>query len=235
MNKRKRLGQHFLKSETIARAIVDSACITPDDTVLEVGTGRGILTRQLCNVAKHVTSVESDRELYEAAKSMKINNLTLLHGDGFSLDGSFTIFVSNLPYSESKRAIEWLAQRRDISHAVVMVQKEFADKLTAALPSERRAISVIAGHSFAIRQVTSVGRDRFDPPPKVDSVVLDLQKRRPVSKELISTVNRMFSYRRKTLQNILGQFGLTSERSEARLDELAGDEIIGIARQIARY
>ncbi len=69
--------------------------------------------------------------------------------------------------------------------------------------------------------------------PKVDSVVILLEKRRIVSKELISTVNKIFSYRRKTLQNILKQFNL-SMTSKKRLDELSGDEIIKIAQKITR-
>src|SRR3989304_535793 len=110
MIKRKRLGQHFLVTQSVAKKIVDSACITKKDTVLEIGTGKGILVPLLCEKAGHVISIESDSLLYDLAreKFSDITNLTLLHGDGFELDVKFTIFVSNLPYSKSRDALEWL-------------------------------------------------------------------------------------------------------------------------------
>ena len=69
--------------------------------------------------------------------------------------------------------------------------------------------------------------------PKVDSAVILLEQKKMISKSLISTVNKVFSYRRKTLQNILKQFGINST-SKKRLDELSGDEIIKIAQKIVR-
>ena len=69
MNKRKDLGQHFLKSKTIAKAIVDSAKITRNDIVLEIGTGHGILIPYICKKAKQVFSIENDHSLYLSTKS----------------------------------------------------------------------------------------------------------------------------------------------------------------------
>ena len=95
MIKRKRLGQHFLHSQSVAKNIVDAACITKKDIVLEIGTGKGILLPLLCEKAFKVISIESDLELYNAAKEKfsDMTNLTLLHGDGFESDEQFTIFV----------------------------------------------------------------------------------------------------------------------------------------------
>ena len=112
-----------------------------------------------------------------------------------------------------------------------MVQEEFAEKL--ASKEEHKAISVLANHGFRIKFLMNVNKSNFMPMPKVNSMVILLEKRRVVSKELISTVNKIFSYRRKTLQNILKQFGLKST-SKKRLDELSGDEIIKIAQKIVR-
>ena len=234
MKKRQRLGQHFLQSQTIAKSIVESAQITKDDTVLEIGTGRGILTPLLCGVAKHVTSVESDGELYSEAQEQfsNLSNLELVHGDGFSTDADFSVFVSNLPYSQSRRAIEWLAQKK-FSRAVIMVQKEFSDKLFSESSHEMRSVSVIANHAFDMESIISVGKANFSPPPRVDSVVLRLRHKNTVSKDLIKTINRLFSYRRKTLGNILKQFGQTVQ-STKRLEELSGEEIITIAKQITQ-
>ena len=127
MNKRKRLGQHFLKSKTIAKSIVSRAGITRNDVILEIGTGHGILIPYICKNAKQVYSIESDENLYNSAKSnFDHSNLILERGDGFKSNHNFSIFISNLPYSKSRFAIEWLLQKK-FSHAIIMVQMEFAE------------------------------------------------------------------------------------------------------------
>ena len=230
MIKRKRLGQHFLVSQSVAKKIVDAACITKKDTVLEIGTGKGILVPLLCEKAGKVISIESDLELYNTAKEKfsDISNLTLLHGDGFESDEKFTIFVSNLPYSKSREAMEWLVQKK-FRLAVVMVQKEFAEKIA----EKNKAVSVLVNHAADIESIINVNKNNFSPPPKVDSVVLRLTRKNTIPKELIQTVNKLFSYKRKKLQNIAKQFGKVIE-SDKRLEELSGDEIISIAKQILK-
>ena len=231
MNKRKKLGQHFLKSKTIAESIVSNAKITKNDVILEVGTGHGILIPYICKNAKRVYSIESDRDLHILAKSnFDYSNLILEHGDGFNSGHNFSIFISNLPYSKSRFAIEWLLQK-NFSRAVIMVQAEFAEKL--ASKEEHKSISVLANYGFKIKFLMNVKKSNFIPMPKVDSIVILLEKKSLLSKELISTVNKIFSYRRKTLQNVLKQFNLNMT-SKKRLDELSGDEIIKIAQEIIR-
>ena len=132
MIKRKLLGQHFLNSKSIAEFIVKEAKISPSDIVFEIGTGLGILTPLLCEHAQKVISVDADEYLIKKAKSKfaEFDNLVLKSGDGFKQKDIFSIFVSNLPYSRSKDAIEWLS-KIPFSHGVIMVQKEFAEKLFA--------------------------------------------------------------------------------------------------------
>ena len=232
MNRRHSLGQHFLISESIAKSIVDYTNITKKDTVLEIGTGKGILLPFLCHAAKKVISVETYRELYFAAlnKFSNFSNLELIQGDGFKLDLEFTILVSNLPYSESRRAIEWLVQKK-YSHAVMMVQKEFAEKLMVAGGKNRKAITVLANYGAKIVPLMDVKKSNFSPPPKVDSVVLRLTKTNQIPKGIINTVNRLFSYRRKTIHNIGKEFGISID-SNKRLDDLTNGEIIKLAKQI---
>ena len=232
MIKRKRLGQHFLTSNAIAKSIVSEAKIGKNDVVFELGTGLGILTPLLCENAKKVITIDTDRELYENAKShfSKIDNLSVEFGDGFKKKDIFSIFVSNLPYSKSKEAIEWLAST-PFSHGVIMVQKEFAEKLLAKSGKSRRSVSVIANHTFEIEKFLDVGKKNFSPPPKVDSVVLKIVKKKSIEKDLIDIINKMFSYRRKTIHNIFKQFGKETV-IEKRLDDLSGDEIIDLAKQI---
>ena len=228
--RRKRLGQHFLITQSVAKKIIDAAGITKKDSVLEIGTGRGILLPFLCEKAGKVVSIESDDTLYNMVKEKfsDISNLTLLHGDGFKTEEKFSIFVSNLPYSQSRDAIEWLISK-NYSHAVIMVQKEFAQKLLG----KNKAVSVLANYATDIKKIMDVGKNNFSPPPKVDSVVLRLERKKTVSQELIHTVNKMFSYKRKKIQNIAKQFGKVIE-SDKRLEELKGDEIINIAKQILK-
>ena len=232
MIKRKKLGQHFLNSSAIAQSIVSEARISKKDTVFELGTGLGVLTPLLCEKAQKVISVDADEQLIKQAKSQfsGIDNLVLKSEDGFKNRDSFSIFVSNLPYSRSKDAIEWLAQT-SFSHAVIMVQKEFAEKLLAKKAKDRKAVSVIANHCFDISIAFKVGKNNFSPPPKIDSVVLKITQKTTLDKSIIQTINKIFSYRRKTVKNILKQFGKES-KIDTRIDDLLGDEIIDLAKQI---
>ena len=232
MIKRKQLGQHFLNSNSIAKSIVSEAKITKQDIVFELGTGLGILTPLLCEKASKVISVDVDEELIRTAKSTfsNIDNLVLKSGDGFKKKDSFSIFVSNLPYSKSKDAIEWLAQT-SFSHGVIMVQKEFAEKLLAKSSKKRKAVSIIANHAFEIKTLSKVRKNNFSPPPKVDSVILKITQKNTMEKNLIQTINKIFSYRRKTIKNILKQFNKETV-IDKRVDDLSGDEIIHLANQI---
>ena len=232
MIKRKLLGQHFLTSHSIAKSIVDSAGITKDDIVLEIGTGHGILTPLLCTGAKQVISIEKDPVLYSQAKDTLsyIPNLILEQGDAFKKNVEFTVLVSNLPYSESRTAIEWLVQKR-FKHAVVMVQKEFAQKLDKKDGKERRAVSVLASYCFDIKNIMDVKKTNFRPPPKVDSVVVSITQKHVLSDQVIHTVNKLFSFKRKTLRHIGKQMGIEID-SDKRLEEIPDEEIIDIAKRI---
>ena len=231
MIKRKLLGQHFLNSKSIAEFIVKEARISKTDVVFEIGTGLGILTPLLCKNAQKVISVDADRNLIKKAKSelTQFDNLVLKWGDGFKQKDEFSIFVSNLPYSKSKDAIEWLAQN-SFSHGVIMVQKEFAEKLVAT-SKNRRSVSIIATYTLDIKKISDVDKNNFSPPPKIDSVILQISKKTIMDKKLISTLNDIFSYRRKTVKNILKQFNKQST-IEKRVDDLSGDEIVNLAKQI---
>ncbi len=232
MNKRKKLGQHFLNSDSIAKFIISEAKITKNDTVFEIGIGQGILTPLLCEKAGKVISVDIDESLVKNAKTKfsDMDNLVLKSGDGLKKKDNFTIFVSNLPYSRSKDAIEWLSQK-PFSHGVIMVQKEFADKLLAKSSKNRKAISIIATQAFDITTVSKVKKNNFTPPPKIDSVILKIIKKNHLRKDLIQTINKIFSYRRKTVKNILKQFDMES-MIDKRVDDLSGDEIISLANKI---
>jgi 16S rRNA (adenine1518-N6/adenine1519-N6)-dimethyltransferase len=233
MSKRHRLGQHFLISQSVAKKIVNTAKITKDDIVLEIGTGHGILIPYLCKKAKKVISIESEKKLYleSISKFKNFSNLVLKHENGFKSNEKFSILVSNLPYSQSRLAMEWLIQKK-FSRAILMVQTEFAEKILAS-GKDRKAISILVNHSNDVELEMKVNRSNFSPMPNVNSTVIKLTRKKQISKNLIKTVNQLFSYRRKKIQNISKKLGLKLN-SEKRLDELSGDKIIEIAKQIIK-
>ena len=234
MNKRKNFGQHFLTSLSIAKFIVNMPKITKNDVVYEIGTGNGILVPLLCQHAKHVITTEIDRKLYDHAirNFSKFTNLTIKKGDGFKNEPIFDIFVSNLPYSKSRAAIQWLLQKK-FSCAVIMVQRDFAEKLLTNSVKERRAISVLSQYGFNMKIVKKVKNINFSPRPKVDSVVLQITQNYMLTSELIKTINKLFSYRRKTIQNIAKNFDIII-KSDKRLEDMENNEIIKLAKKINR-
>ena len=234
MNKRKKFGQHFLTSPSIAKFIVSESKITKNHLVYEVGTGKGILVPFLCKCAKHVTTIEIDKKLYDNAirNFSKLPNLIIKNGDGFKNEPEFDIFVSNLPYSKSRVAIQWLLQKK-FSRAMIMVQRDFAEKLLANSTKERHAISVLSQYGFDMKIVKKIKNTNFSPIPKVDSVILQITQNYMVTKELIETINKLFSYRRKTIQNIAKNFGITI-KSNSRLEDMNNNEIIKLAKKISR-
>jgi 16S rRNA (adenine1518-N6/adenine1519-N6)-dimethyltransferase len=112
-----------------------------------------------------------------------------------------------------------------------MVQKEFAEKLLSNSTKKRKAVSIIANYAFEIKNISKVGKNNFSPPPKVDSVILKIIQKNIMTKDQIQTINKIFSYRRKTVKNILKQFNKETEL-DTRVDDLSGDEIIHLANQI---
>ena len=233
MSIRKKLGQNFLNSKSIAKFIVDSANISKNDIVYEIGTGKGILTPFLCQNSKKVISVEKDYQLYEESRVnfAREKNLKIIHGDGFKQNEKFNIFVSNLPYSESKKAIHWMLMNR-FSHGIIMVQNDFAKKLVSK-NHERKAISVLAQSGFEMKILKTIGRENFTPKPKINSSIMSFYRKSTLSKELIQSVNLIFSLRRKKLQNIGKKLGLEI-KSNQRLEEMNNDEIIKFAKKISR-
>ena len=249
--RRRRLGQHLLKEGAPAAALmVATARPGRGDSVLEVGAGAGALTGPLCDAAGRVVAYEADAAILEEARARLPGraNLSLVHGDGFAGDPlacTASVFVSSLPYSQSRRAVEWLA-RSAIPRAVVMIQKEFAAKISGGGPRrQRRAVTVIARCAFDVRIVAQVGRGQFTPEPEVDSEIVELRRRAVLPEGIVAAVNTLFSHRRKSLRGALGaaygrkrpdgwaEAAAAVADMDARLDCLSDEQIARIARMIA--
>lgn len=234
MNKRRLLGQHILVDSDVLSKILDYAEIGKRDIVFEVGTGNGILTTELCKRANKVISCEVDNKLFENARKTlsEYSNIVLIKGDGFKTDYDFDVFVSNLPYSKSRTAIEWLAEK-DFDRAVVMVQKEFAAKLLAKDVSNYRAISALAQYCFNIELVMHITRDSFYPRPKVDSVLLKITKRQKVRRDVVQSLKLLFSFKGKKVSGVLRRFKIDI-KSDKRVERLSPEEAVRLAEIIAR-
>lgn len=215
----KRLGQSFLMDIGVAKAEAEYA---RGRVVIEFGAGMGVLTNELCAVAKKVIAVEYDRRLFEILEQrLRNGNLTLLNGDFFELDeknfGSAEIMVSNIPYNLSSRVLMWLGEKS--MPAVLCLQKEFVERMLAkAGTREYSRLSVVSKLRFQVHRLMSVGPERFYPRPKVDSEVVYVK---PIGKSLdgdtSSTISLLMMHKKKKLRNAIidsaGALGL--EKSDA--------------------
>jgi len=207
MDKRRALGQHYLVDSSVVQLIVDCADVKPNERVLEIGTGRGILTKQLCKLSNLVEGFELDEANYLETKRQVDGGVIMHLGDAFSTDSSFDVLVSSLPYSESGTFVEWLSQRR-YDRAVVLLQKEFAEKLMSP-PGLRsyRAISVIFQMSSTIEVVARIARSAFAPPPRVSSTLVVIRPRRSLDSPQIKYVKCLFSQKKRRLGVALENLG----------------------------
>ncbi|HNK13285.1 MAG TPA: 16S rRNA (adenine(1518)-N(6)/adenine(1519)-N(6))-dimethyltransferase RsmA [Nitrospira sp.] len=222
----KRLGQNFLIDPNIIRKIVSLAALRPDDTVLEIGPGRGALTAGLCAEAGRVIAVEIDPQLQPQLQETlgHCRNLDLRIGDAleFPFDSLSprTVVVSNLPYYVSTPILfALLDARAHFDRLVLMLQTEVALRLAAKPNSEDYGVlSVLTQEAAEVEVAFRVSANCFRPRPTVGSAVVHLKiKDRdgvdPVRYERFRRLVRAaFAHRRKTLVNSLRDEGYPSER-----------------------
>jgi 16S rRNA (adenine1518-N6/adenine1519-N6)-dimethyltransferase len=230
----RRLGQNFLVDPNIVRKIVALAELSPADTVLEIGPGRGILTEALCQAAGHVTAIEVDPRLHAflSERTAHLVNMTLLLDDALTCSLEHvpigTIVVANLPYYISTPLLfRFLSQGNRFARMVLMLQNEVADRLIAKPgTSDYGVLSVMAQYSAHISKAFKVSPQCFRPRPEVDSAVVLLQAREPDARRLeeaqrfTALVRAAFAHRRKTLVNSLKNEGYDSRPVETALTRL---------------
>lgn len=210
----KALGQHWLKDRFILEAIADSAQITTDDTILEIGPGLGTLTSVLLSRAKKVVAVEFDSELARKlpgqfpGKNLEVHQTDILSFDLHILPSNYKV-VANVPYYITSKIIQLLSEATNPPViSVLLVQKEVAQRL-AAHPGDMSVLSIATQvyHEVSLGEVVSA--EYFTPPPKVDSQVVILQRREnPLvpdaeQKEFFRVVKAGFAERRKKLRSSL--------------------------------
>ncbi len=217
----KRLGQNFLIDPNIVRKIVALAELRPNDHVLEIGPGRGILTEALSRTAGRVTAIEVDSRLhaYLEAKQAELPNVELVCDDALAYPVESlpmgTVVVANLPYYISTPLLfRLLDQRGRFPRMVLMLQDEVADRLVAQPGgSDYGVLSVMAQYAADITKAFRVSAQCFRPRPEVASAVVRLgmkERTRLSPKEevtLRALVKAAFAHRRKTLVNSLRDEG----------------------------
>ncbi len=218
----KSLGQNFLTDKNIIDEIVDGAGIEPEDTVLEIGPGIGVITYEAAQLAKKVIAVEIDKSLLPilAETLSEYDNVKVINEDILKLDINKLIedegmenvkIMGNLPYYITTPIImKILEEGVKASSITIMMQKEVADRIKAGPGTKAYgALSVAVQYYCTVDKVASVPRSVFVPQPNVDSVVLRLNIRSEKAVKLdneklfFDCVKAGFGQRRKTLLNSL--------------------------------
>lgn len=228
------LGQNFLVDSNILGVIDRLAEVEPDDVVLEIGGGLGVLSEHLAPLCAHLHVIELDRALVPALEQAleQAPNHTLHVGDAMALDLAAlqpapTKVVANLPYGIAASAIlRTIEELPSVTSWVGMVQKEVGERFAAAPGTSQYGIpSVLAQLACTVRVMRAVSRTVFFPVPNVDSVLVRLDRTGPAPElALRRLVQGAFAHRRKALARSLALSGVggpdVRERARAALVEL---------------
>ncbi len=245
---RKKFGQHWLRSEPILNQIVAAAQLTPEDRVLEIGPGTGLLTQRLLPQVQHLVAVEVDRDLCRRLRQHYGQNpqFQLIEADFLTLDAAAlgepwdqrpNKVVANIPYYITGPILERLLgtiaapQPQPYESIVLLVQAEVADRLCAS-PGTKAcgALTVRVQYLADCEIICPVPPQAFHPPPKVASAVVRLRPRPPAVPAtdpalLARLVTLGFANKRKMLRNNLGGW-LGRDRLLALLNQLGLPETI---------
>jgi 16S rRNA (adenine1518-N6/adenine1519-N6)-dimethyltransferase len=222
-------GQNFLVDDAVAEKEVDLLQASPAATVLEVGPGLGALTLPMLARGLKVTAMEIEPRFASRLKAIA-PGLDVISADALEAQWpGFTHFISNLPYSISSPLLFRLLEH-DFDRAVVMVQKEFADRMAGRAGSDDYSrLSVGVYYRADCKVVAKVGRSHFWPEPEVDSSIVLLQRRPPPFTVLderffFRLVEMLFAQRRKKVRTTLrSRRLLRTEEGVPYLDERVED------------
>lgn len=240
---KKSKGQNFLIDGRVADRHIAYAGIREGDRVLEVGPGLGILTERMADLPCELTCIELDDILAEYISQTFGDRLRLIHGDAVKVDfPEFDVFVSNLPYSVSTPIIFKLLDH-GFRTAVVMVQKEFADRMVADVGSpDYSRLTVNLFYRADCEVMETVPASRFNPRPKVDSALVRITPRKApfdvIDERLFFKVTEItFNHRRKKIGTSLKAAGLLRPEWDVpyldeRVENLRPAEIAEIADAI---
>lgn len=231
---RKGLGQHFLSDRGILTRIADALGSTQDDTVVEIGSGRGALTDLLRDRAARVVAIEYDRKLaallrdrYADDHRIRVVEADVLEVPLADVAGPDFLLVGNVPYYITTPILFHALQPPRARRAVFLVQREVAERMSAGA-GERPygALSVNLQALATVEILFRVPAGAFRPPPRVESAVVRVT---PLAQPLVTdaaaaafgeTVQRIFGYRRKQMRRVLRELaGFTAPEAEAVLSQ----------------
>ncbi len=236
---KKRLGQNFTVNSDILQRLVSFASLTKDDVVLEVGAGFGFLTQLLSRECKKVIAVEVDPRLVNFLRKQlhSLRNVDLIEGDILKVSiPPFNKVVSAPPYSISSPLLFRLLERK-FKCAVLILQKEFAERLAASVGSKDYGrLTVTIYYRADVELLDYVPRNMFYPPPDVDSMMVRLKPRAPPfqvddEETFFEVVRTLFTQRNKKVRNALIPFLRKREMTGKEAVELA-DSIVYSAKRV---
>ncbi len=237
----KSLGQNFLIDDSVLEDIVNGAEVNGEDFVIEIGPGVGTLTAQLLMKAKKVTSIELDNDLIPILTEElgEHENFSLIHNDALKVDFNEVIgdeksvkLVANLPYYVTTPIIvKLLKDGYNFKSLTIMIQKEVAERINAE-PNckEYGSLSVLVQYYCDTKIVRRVAPSSFIPRPKVESIVIRLDRlseprvKAKDEKLMFDLVRAGFNMRRKTLWNAAKSFNLSKEDLEKAFENSGVDQ-----------
>lgn len=251
---KKRFGQHFLSDPSILESIVDFSGVGKLDTVVEVGSGRGTLTRTIASRVHKVIAIEIDGDLISQLRKSIPSNVELIKGDALetnleSLSAEPYHLLGNLPYNIATPLLDrFVRARLHICSVTVLLQSEVADRILAK-PGTRSygALSVGIQYYADVALGFRIPPTAFEPQPQVDSTLIRLMWKDnvPDATDLIVFVRKAFGSRRKKLINNLGPivdnknrselleiFQKVNIRSDARPGDLSVDEYVELFKAL---
>lgn len=253
MKAKKYYGQNFLKNEEIIKNITDLVNPGENDLIIEIGPGRGALTKYLTQKACDLVCIEIDTDLkvyldkyqskkckiiYEDILNVDLNEITKVYQNVF--------VVGNLPYYITSPILEYLINSIKAQKMVFMVQKEVADRYSAKVNTKDYGyFTLFLNFYYEVNKEIFVDKNNFDPIPKVDSEVISLSLKDKIPNinvgKYFSFLKECFSHKRKTLKNnivsydfekiinVLNKYGLTES---ARAEQISEDIFIEIFKSL---
>jgi 16S rRNA (adenine1518-N6/adenine1519-N6)-dimethyltransferase len=236
LHPKKQLGQNFIVDPGFTEMIVKRAGILPEDIILEIGAGLGALTIPLARRAKKVFAIEKDRQIIPILNReilvSGLTNIIIIEKDILSVDinalvedmGGKIVVMGNLPYNISSQIlVQLIRSRKGIRRAVLMFQKELAQRITAETGcKDYGRLTVMLRYCSNIKKLVDAKASLFFPKPKVDSEILELIFKRDIDHEaadeafLFKVIKAGFGNRRKTLKNALAASELNIDPNTAK-------------------
>lgn len=236
--KRKAYGQHFLSDRKVLQRIVRGIAPASEEVIIEIGAGKGVLTRALAKKAGKIIAIEKDAALIPRLRETVPDNVIIVEKDVLSLafsslfTGPAVKIVGNLPYAISTPLLFKVLEERDcLSSCHFLLQREVAERLCAAPGSKKYApLSLLFNNAFLSGLRFIVPPSAFSPPPRVKSAFVVLKKRpAPLFRaadelDFRAFLKAAFQHRRKTLYNNLRRWGLSPSDLKAAFQTCGIDD-----------